>query len=325
MRECVKPPQNPEYRASATKTAKSLLRAVSVGMLALALTCFGNMGAQVRGGPAEMWPGLAAMTGGKGYAPSNMGQMHYRDVGPRDSRVTLLLLHMTPMSIMEFAAVQNALADLGIRSVAVDTPGYGMSDQPKGNPTIADFADNLVPVLDYLKISKVVVAGHHTGADIAASFAVRHADRTNGVILHGLPMFTQEELDVRLDRPEWVDRTPKADGSHLSVLFRANTPASQEILTARTWMVALMFLQGRDVGHYAAYTYDLKPDFMAIKAPGLIITDTADAIHYIDLKGAKLRPDFAYKELSDGNTGEIMIQPKKWAEIAAEFVNQSVK
>jgi pimeloyl-ACP methyl ester carboxylesterase len=316
---------NPEYRAASTKTEKRLPRVAAVAMLALTLIFFGNMEAEVRGGPAEMWPGAVAMTGGKGYATSIMGQVHYRDIGPRDSRVTLLLLHMTPMSIMEFAAIQNALADLGIRSVAVDTPGYGMSDQPKHNPSIAEYADNLVPVLDSLKISKVVVGGHHTGADIAASFAVRHADRTSGVILHGLPMFTKEELDIRLDRPEWVDRTPKADGSHLSYIFRSGAPASPEILAARTWMAVLMFLQGRDVGHYAAYTYDLKPDFMAIKAPGLIITDTADAIHYLDVEGAKLRPDFTDKVLSEGNTGEIMIQPKKWAEIAADWMKSSVQ
>jgi hypothetical protein len=64
---------------------------------------------------------------------------------------------------------------------------------------------------------------------------------------------------------------------------------------------------------------------MAIKAPGLIITDTADAIHYLDVEGAKLRPDFTYKVLSEGNTGEIMIQPKKWAEIAADWMKSSVQ
>jgi pimeloyl-ACP methyl ester carboxylesterase len=299
-----------------------------VGVLAAMLTLGGNIGVPAFAETAPSWPGVGAMTGGKGYAATPMGEVHYRDVGPRDAKATMLLLHQTPMSIMEFAAIQNALADLGIRSVAIDTPGYGMSDQPKGWPSIEEFADNLVPVLDALKIPKVIVGGHHTGAEIATSFATRHPDRVSGLVLHGLPALTHEEAAVYLSRPEW-DRTPKPDGSHLNFLFKypptnGVAPTTGELM-ARTWMSVLMFLEGNDIGHPAAFKYDMTADLKTLKTPVLILSDAKDAIHYIDLRVAKMRPDFTYREFSQGNTGEIMIQPNHWADLAAEFIRTSVK
>ena len=299
-----------------------------VGILAVALAALATIGGAAQAETPPSWPGVGAMTGGKGYATTPMGEVHYRDVGPRDAKATMLLLHQTPMSIMEFAGIQNALADIGIRSVAIDTPGYGMSDQPKGWPSIEEFADNLVPVLDALKLPKVIVGGHHTGAEIATSFATRHPDRVSGLVLHGLPALTHEEAAVYLSRPEW-DRTPKQDGAHLSFLFRNppadGVPPTAGELMAKTWMAVLMFLEGNDIGHPAAFKYDMTADLKTLKTPVLILSDAKDAIHYIDLRVAKMRPDFTYREFSQGNTGEIMIQPKHWAELAAEFIHASVK
>jgi pimeloyl-ACP methyl ester carboxylesterase len=81
------------------------------------------------------------------------------------------------MSLIEFAEVQDELAKPGLSSIAVDTPGYGMSDPAPGQPTIRDLADNLVPVLDDLHVTRVIIVGHHTGSLIAPSFAAHHADR----------------------------------------------------------------------------------------------------------------------------------------------------
>ena len=97
--------------------------------------------AQESGGPATLvqptwWEGNAVITGGKGYAPTPMGQVHYRDIGPRDTKVPFFLVHQSPMSMLEFAQIQNAFAEMGIRSIAIDTPGYGNSDRPKKVPTL---------------------------------------------------------------------------------------------------------------------------------------------------------------------------------------------
>jgi pimeloyl-ACP methyl ester carboxylesterase len=300
--------------------------AVSCAVFSIAVTV--AVAAQVRadetmrGTSNDDWQGWGVLSGGKGYAATPLGQVHYRDIGPRDYERPILLLHQSPMSMIQFAEVQNALAELGVRAITLDTPGYGNSDRPPHQPTIREFADNLVPVLDHLGLEQVVVAGHHTGAQIAAAFAANHQARTLGVILHGAALFTAEERAQYQERMgKGTPRTPVLDGSHLTRLM-AFPMSSQEqaILDAKTWLSITSFIQGPDIGHYAAFQYDMLPDFQSISVPGLILTDLEDDVHYIDERAAEIRPDFQYRVFSEGNLLEMMAQPEKWAAIAAAFL-----
>jgi pimeloyl-ACP methyl ester carboxylesterase len=272
----------------------------------------------------EVWRGAGVMAGGKGYAPTPMGQVNYRDIGPRDTKAPLLLIHQAWMSMIEFAEIQDALAALGYRSIAVDTPGYGMSDPPPGQPTIRDLAENLIPVLDYLKIDKVVVVGHHTGSMLAASLAAHHPDRIVAVILHGSPLFTAEESAAMLAKGDY-DRTLREDGSHFSKWYGYDfkgdpRPDTPENLRSRTWMLISMYMMGPDIGHWAVYHHDMAPDAKAIRAPTLILTDSADTISYLDTRLAKLRPDFQFQVFSPYAGLQMMNEPKRWAEVAGKFV-----
>ncbi len=252
-----------------------------------------------------------------------MGQVHYRDLGPRDGSVPMVLLHMTPLSIVQYAEAQMHIASMGIRVIALDTPGYGLSDPPPPDRvSISAFADNLVAVLDCLHIDRAVIAGHHTGSCIAASFAARHRSRVAAVILHGVPIFNAEEIAVRINRP-LGDRSPRDDGSHLSQYFDRNFVPTQErtpqYLNAQTWFSLCIFLEGLDVGHHAVYRYDMVPDLLALAMPGMIISDRGDAMHSIDQRAARLRPDFLYREFSDDGTLSIMMHPVEWARLTTGF------
>ena len=275
-----------------------------------------------RGTSVDDWEGWATiLKSGKGYASTPMGQVHYRDIGPRDTKHPIVLLHQTPMSMIQFAEIQNAFAELGIRAITTDRPGYGLSDMPPEQPTIEEYADNLIPVLDHLGLDKVVIAGHHTGAQEAAAFAARHPDRVSAIVMHGAAQLTQEEADRYLSGPG-RDRTPRADGSHISHRFNPDAPAErQAILNAKQWLMITSYIQGPDIGHYAAFHYDMLPDLMAIKAPGLVLTDLKDPVNVMDKRVAFThRPDFKYVEFSQGDLLEFMAEPKRWAEIVADFM-----
>ncbi|HVY34411.1 MAG TPA: alpha/beta fold hydrolase [Caulobacteraceae bacterium] len=272
---------------------------------------------------AETWLGAGVMAGGKGYVSTPMGQVSYRDIGPRDAKVPLLLIHQAWMSMVEFAEIQDALAALGYRSIAVDTPGYGMSDPVPMGTTIPQLADDLVPVLDGLKINKAIVVGHHTGSLLAVAFAARHPERVTALVLHGNPAFTKAESEAALAQPDY-ERTPKADGSHLSKFFTYPVPGdpdpnTPEKLRNRTWMLLSMFMMGPDIGHWAVYHYDMEPDLKAVRAPALILTDGHDMIHYLDQRLAKERPDFKYEVFSDGTGMQMMSEPKRWAQMVADY------
>jgi pimeloyl-ACP methyl ester carboxylesterase len=294
--------------------------AILGGLMTLGLAGLGASGPAFA---ADDWRGAGVMAGGKGYALTPMGQVSYRDVGPRNAKVPLLLIHQAWMSMIEYAEIQNELAKLGFRSIAVDTPGYGMSDPAPGQPTIRDLAENLVPVLDDLKLKRVIVAGHHTGSLIAASFAAHHPDRVVALVLHGNPWFTKSEAEAALAQPDY-DRTPKPDGSNFSQFFTYDVPGdphpqTKENLRSRTWMLLSMYMMGPDIGHWAVYHYDMEPDARAIRAPTLILTDSRDGIHYMDDRLAKLRPDFKYEVFSNFTGIQMMNEPARWAKTVAAF------
>lgn len=267
------------------------------------------------------WEGTSLLQGGKGYVDTPMGTVHYRLIGQGDGPV-IVLLHQTPWSMVQFAEIQSCLAARGVRSLAIDTPGYGMSDAPQGNPTIAQYADNIVPVLDALRIGRVIVAGHHTGAAIATAFAARHADRTAGLLLHGTPLYTETERAERI-AGSWNGRPIAPDGTHLSEYFqriRAYVGDAPGTLVTANWSTLFWYLSaGSDVAHDAVFENDLGRDLAVVRSPVLILSDAGDSLHVNDQRAAAMRPWFRYRQFSEGRSHAMMIDPARWAAIAAAF------
>lgn len=71
------------------------------------------------------------------------------------------------------------------RVIAVDTRGHGKSPRGTAPFTIAQFAEDLLALLDALKVEKAVVLGFSDGANIAMRFALRYPGRVRALILNG--------------------------------------------------------------------------------------------------------------------------------------------
>ncbi len=143
------------------------------------------------------------------------GQVHVGVEGPGgEGAPTIFLLHQMVWSSLQFEQVQPILADLGVRSIAIDLPGYGLSDGPDFVPTAAQYAQTLIPVIDHFDIERATLHGNHTGASTALAFAENHPDHTDRLIILGPPIFDEETRQVLLAQKPF-DQTPKADGSHL--------------------------------------------------------------------------------------------------------------
>ena len=277
-------------------------------------------------GTGKEWVGAAALKGGKGYASGPLGQIHYRSVG-EGAGAPVLLIHQTPLGIAQYIDVQPAIARAGRRAIASDNPGFGLSDPaPKSGLSVADLADNLIGLLDHLKVDKVVIVGHHTGAAIAACFGARHKVRTAGVVLHGSPLYTAAERAERLARPT-VEMVMNADGSHLSESFQQifkYTDQSPKSLASATWGTLGALMAGPDVPTYkAVFGNDMAPDIAAITAPTMILTDTSDSLHRTDKQVSAMRPDFTLKVFSDGGSFALMHEPERWARTIVDFADEN--
>jgi pimeloyl-ACP methyl ester carboxylesterase len=270
------------------------------------------------------WPGMTILKGGKGYANTPWGQVHYRDVGPRGPTPPLFLMHQSPFSMAEFQPIQDDLAAAGLRSIAVDLPGYGMSDEPQAQPTIADYARTMLAVLDVLELPKVILVGHHTGASIAAAMAARYPERVVAVVLHGAPYYSPQESAALL-ASRLHPRELEVDGSHLTSFFDVasggpqNKSRSPGQVVNATWAVLGYFSQGRDYGHIAAFSNDMGADLRRIAAPTLVLSDPV-MLHDNDVAAARLRPNFSLVVLPHASGNPLVELAPLWTKTVKEFV-----
>ena len=80
----------------------------------------------------------------KGYVDSSVGQIHYRYAGEGEP---LLLLHQSATSSVVYEPIIQHLAS-NYSTVAMDTPGFGMSDYPEDKFTVPQFAKIVLEFMD---------------------------------------------------------------------------------------------------------------------------------------------------------------------------------
>ena len=168
-----------------------------------------NRGASVGAGPRVS----------RTYFECRYGQLHVHHAIPPgggfDEATTLICLHQSPMSARVFRHfIELAGAD---RSVyAPDTPGFGESDAPAAEPSIADYAAAIIDFLDNMRFRKVDLLGFHTGSLIAAEIAIARPELVRRLVLVGVPVLTDAEKDA-FRRAPWP--VPVAeDGSHEALM-----------------------------------------------------------------------------------------------------------
>jgi len=179
--------------------------------------------------------------------------------------------------------------------------------------------------LDELDIEKTSIIGHHTGAAMACELAKAYPDRIDKMILHGVPLYTDEERTARMDNLK-VDLSPKKDGSHLTDYWNWIQSRVQDRATLEACHMSLLhvFLAGENEWfcHHAAFQYDLKQTLSALKQSCLLISNTGDPLHYIVPRVQKLREDFQYNEIEGGSVFIIRDDPRQWVESFIDFLKQ---
>src|SRR4051812_41589724 len=96
----------------------------------------------------------------------------------------LLLLHGIGNSAQTWAGVIDQLA-AEHTVLAPDLLGHGSSDKPRGDYSIAGYANGMRDLLSVLDLEQVTVVGHSLGGGIALQFAYQFPERCERLVLVG--------------------------------------------------------------------------------------------------------------------------------------------
>ncbi len=215
---------------------------------------------------------------------TNRAQIYYEDRTIEQAR-TIVFLHDWPFNRQEWA-YPVALFSRGYRTITVDLPGFGRSDQPGGLISYEGIARDVGALAKVLNLSNIVLVGAGMGAAIALAFARCFPRTLAGLVLVGAiaPRWTRttgfpagrpkSDLDDLLEASEtrWPDLAATLVGSlfHTDVGGATRAWFQSMALEASLYMVQQTLMAMRDT--------DLRDDLACVGVPTAVFHGVHDTI-----------------------------------------------
>jgi len=268
----------------------------------------------------------------RAYTRCRHGQMHYRIAGPaKGTRVPVVLLHQNPSSSYEYEPLIRALATDRL-VVALDTPGYGMSDTPPAPPGMAGYAAAFSDALDALAQEGILTGpvdlyGFHTGTLLSCELAIARPDRVRALGLTGIPMFDEAALAQRLAA---ADNFPAPDeegiviGDLLSKLWTyvvtSRNPAVSLEKAALNFADKARVLDRFTWAYRGVWSWDFSR-LEQVTQPALLIQPAEDLLS-VSLEAAARMPSCRVVELPDLDRDIFDIAPERIAHELRDFLDR---
>ncbi len=194
----------------------------------------------------------------------------------------VVMLHGIGGNAIQWRAQLEGLSD-EFTVIAWDTPGYGDSDDPDGDWSMADYAEQLARFFDHLGVDRVHVIGQSWGGVLAQEFFRQFGDRVCSLILSdtfpGSACRPEEgrnaSLQGRLKAVETMTPAEMAK-ARLPMLVPEGTPEAtkQEIET----MLAMIHPDGYRQAAIALHNSDERDVLAKINVPTLVIAGEHDRV-----------------------------------------------
>jgi pimeloyl-ACP methyl ester carboxylesterase len=113
------------------------------------------------------------------YADVNGAMIYYQD---RGAGIPVVLIHGGFTSSARWAPVIPLLGD-GIRAITPDSRAHGRSDNPSGELSYTQLADDVATLIDVLALDRPIVGGYSDGGQVTLEFGARHPRVAAGLIV----------------------------------------------------------------------------------------------------------------------------------------------
>lgn len=264
------------------------------------------------------------MTLKRAYADVPFGQLHYRELGAGEP---IVLLHKTPSSSVQFERCAPFIAREGYRVLALDTPGFGLSDAHPSQPTMQQFGLAVHQFLDAIGVGRTNILGHHTGGSIALEAVDQRPERFTRVLFGGiLAVETDEEreaLKPYLNHYAW---TPDSKGDFLEIYpkrpladWLTEDDPEQYLIEAAAYLEAgpLYWWAYEGVRHH--HPYDIFPK---LTMPTLFLNQELGRCHDQTVRAHEATPGSEYLCLPGTSEG-CMDAPEEFAAAVVAFLKGS--
>jgi pimeloyl-ACP methyl ester carboxylesterase len=183
---------------------------LSLSAIALMIVGLSNFSIAEKSAPANSANGMNSMKVHYKTVKIDNLDIFYRESGPKDAPI-VLLLHGFPTSSQMFRNLLPALSDR-YHVIAPDYPGYGHSSMPARDEFAYTF-DNLAKVIEHftekLGITKYALYVQDYGAPVGYRLAAKHPERITAIIVQNGNAY-DEGLDNDFWKPlkeYWSDPT----------------------------------------------------------------------------------------------------------------------
>jgi len=261
----------------------------------------------------------------RGYFECRYGQLHVHTAIPSgggfDESTPLMCLHSSPLCGAAFSRVLPLLGRN--RSVyAPDLPGFGASDPPPMQPSIADYAAAIADFCDTMRLRQIDLLGYQSGSFVAAELAIVRPDAVRRLICVAVPFATDAER-AAFRRAPWP-LPPTEDGSFLAAEWERSLRARRSGLSvsdaARNLAAKLANGPHAWWGLEAALDYPARERLPRVARPTLIVRprdDWAEAT----LRARELMLDARLADLPEVGEEAFESAPGRLAEVVRDFLD----
>ena len=203
-----------------------LFRILSIGVIAAAALLGALAACATREIPYATLAQKYELPASQRFEPAPGLHIHYTDEGNPAGR-TLILVHGFAASVHAWRPWIDRLDD-DYRLIAIDLPGHGLTEAPKGYRASLDKNAELVGRLaDHAGVTRFILAGNSMGGAVSINFAMKHPERLDGLVL--------------VDAAGWPGEDDGDTGGPPLVFRLMNNPVGRTILK---WFDPRMFAKG---------------------------------------------------------------------------------